>query len=184
MNNALGQTPCFTVIIYLRVCLSVVSLFQVVRYSARARLTAAALRQSGQNTHTHTQMRCSGKYVLWFLLAMVGAQSRGAQRRVFISIMHHFLSNTHPHTNTHTHTSSDCSYLGAVYRRVYLRVRVCVCVRVQSETPVVVLKCKCMLEMTNLQQICFTWHTASSRVCICSIACKCVTVLAAVVSIV
>jgi len=133
-----------------------------------------------KHTHTHTQMRCSGKYVLWFLLAMVGAQSRGAQRRVFISIMHHFLSNTHPHTNTHT--PRGCSYLGAVYRCVYLRVRECVCV--QSETPVVVLKCKCMLEMTNLQQICFTWHTASSCVCICGIACKCVTVLAAVVSIV
>lgn len=110
--------------------------------------------QRTKNTHTHTQMRCSGKYVLWFLLAMVGAQSRGAQRRVFISIMHHFLSNTHPHIHTHT------EWLQLFRSSLPVCVLACLCVHVQSETPVAVLKCKCMLEMTNLQQICFTWHRA------------------------
>lgn len=112
------------------------------------------------------------------------SEQRSPEKSLYIHHAPFPVQHTSTHKHTHTHTSSDCSYLGAVCRCVYSRVRVCVCVRVQSETPVVVLKCKCMLEMTNLQQICFTWHTASSRVCICSIACKCVTVLAAVVSIV
>lgn len=166
------------------VCLSAVSLSQVVRYSVRARLTAAALRHSEQNTHTHTH-RCgargsmySGFYWPWLVLRAEEPREESLYPSCTISCP------THIHTSTHTHTER----LQLFRSSLPVCVLACLCVRVQSETPVVVLKCKCMLEMTNLQQICFTWHRseafANARVCICSVACECVTVLTAVVSIV
>jgi len=98
INNALGQTHCDPC-----VCLSVVSLFQVVRYSVRARLTAAALRQSEQNTHTHTDAVLGEVCTLVFIGHGWCSEQRSPEKSLYI----HHAPFPVQHTSTHKHTHTE-----------------------------------------------------------------------------